>query len=106
MQKSDVIKKAHTLGFDDIGFASAEPYDSQKEILKARKEEYAWACEKGNNLKRGLDPKNILHDAKSVMIAWALGRIGGEKSKTALETFLLDSDGIVHEEIGCALEKF
>ncbi len=68
MQKSEVIKIALELGFDDIGFTSAEPYDSQKEILTSRKEEYAWVCEKGMDLKKGLDPKNILPDAKSIVV--------------------------------------
>jgi len=68
MQKNDVIKKAHELGFEDIGFTTVEPYDSQKEILISRKEEYAWACEKGIDLKKGLNPKNILHDAKSIIV--------------------------------------
>ena len=39
------------------------------------------------------------------IIAWALGRIGGEKAKTALENLPLDGDGIVHREIKSALEK-
>lgn len=68
MQKSDVINKAVELGFEDIGFTSIEPFDSQKEILKERKEEYAWACEKGIDLKKGLDPKNILPDGKSIIV--------------------------------------
>ena len=40
------------------------------------------------------------------MIAWALGHIGGEKAKTALESFLSNSDGLVNEEIISALENF
>ena len=42
MQKSEVIKKAKELGFEDIGFTTMEPFESQKEILNSRKEEYAW----------------------------------------------------------------
>ncbi|MFX1489481.1 MAG: epoxyqueuosine reductase [Promethearchaeota archaeon] len=68
MLKSEVIKKALELGFEDIGFTTVEPFESQKEILNSRKEEYAWALEKGIDLKKGLDPKNILHDGKSIIV--------------------------------------
>ena len=36
LTKEEIIKKAHELGFEDIGFTTAEPFDSQKEILKER----------------------------------------------------------------------
>ena len=68
MEKIDVINKALELGFEDIGFTTIEPFDSQEEILDSRKEEYAWALKKGIDLRTGLDPKNILHDAKSIIV--------------------------------------
>jgi epoxyqueuosine reductase len=39
------------------------------------------------------------------MIAWALGRIGGEEAKSALQLFHKDSAGTVKKEIGQALVK-
>jgi len=54
--KSEVIKKAFELGFEDIGFTTMEPFESQKEILDSRKEEYAWALKEGIALIKGLDP--------------------------------------------------
>lgn len=36
------------------------------------------------------------------MIAWALGRIGGQRAKDALESFLNASEGMVREEIEAA----
>jgi epoxyqueuosine reductase len=39
------------------------------------------------------------------MIAWALGRIGGEEAKSGLELFYKDSTGMVKEEIGQALGR-
>ena len=68
MEKSEVIKKALELGFEDIGFTTMEPFESQKEILDSRKEEYAWALKAGIALIKGLDPKNILHDGKSIIV--------------------------------------
>jgi epoxyqueuosine reductase len=40
------------------------------------------------------------------MIAWALGKLGGEKSKEALNLFLSSSEGLVKDEITNALDKF
>ena len=40
------------------------------------------------------------------MIAWALGRLGGEESKTALESSLESSSEKVREEILLALKNF
>jgi epoxyqueuosine reductase len=40
------------------------------------------------------------------MIAWALGNLGGEKSKEALKLFLSSSEGLVKDEITSALDKF
>ncbi|MFW9824529.1 MAG: 4Fe-4S double cluster binding domain-containing protein [Candidatus Thorarchaeota archaeon] len=68
MEKSDVINKALELGFEDIGFTTIEPFESQRKILDSRKEEYEWTIEKGFDLRKGLDPKNILRDAKSIIV--------------------------------------
>jgi epoxyqueuosine reductase len=38
------------------------------------------------------------------IIAWSLGRLGGEKAKTALEGFLKGSEGLIRKEIEQALE--
>ena len=67
MEKSEVIKKALELGFKDIGFTTMEPFESQREILDSRKDEYAWALKTGIDLIKGLDPKNVLHDGKYII---------------------------------------
>jgi epoxyqueuosine reductase len=38
------------------------------------------------------------------MCAWALGRIGGNEARTALEGFLTRSEGRIREEVGQAIE--
>ncbi|MFX1374211.1 MAG: epoxyqueuosine reductase [Promethearchaeota archaeon] len=68
MNKNEVSEKALELGFEDIGFTTVDPYDSQRQILDSRKQEYAWTMEKGIDLRKGLDPKNILYDAKSIIV--------------------------------------
>ncbi|MFX1239171.1 MAG: epoxyqueuosine reductase [Promethearchaeota archaeon] len=66
--KSEVINEALRLGFADIGFTTAEPFETQKEILSFRLEEYAWAINAKIDLLTGIDPKNILPDAKSIIV--------------------------------------
>ncbi len=68
MFKDEVVNKALELGFDDIGFTTAQPFPSQEDILRSRKAEYTWAMKKGVNLTKGLDPKNIMPDAKSIIV--------------------------------------
>jgi len=68
MDKIEVIKKALEVGFEDIGFTTMEPFESQKEILNSRREEYEWVINSGFNLEQGLDPKNIMPEGKSIIV--------------------------------------
>ena len=40
------------------------------------------------------------------IIAWSLGRLGGEKSRMALEKFFKGNQGLVRKEIEQALEMY
>jgi len=66
--KKEIMDKALELGFADIGFTSAEPFVTQKEILLERKEEYGWVGKMGLDLIAGTDPKNILPEAQSIIV--------------------------------------
>ena len=68
LTKRDIIARAEALDFEDIGFTTAEPFDSQKKVLLSRKKEYQWIMEAGLDLLAGIDPKNILPDAKSIIV--------------------------------------
>ena len=59
------------IGFDDIGFTTAEPFDSQKEVLLSRQEEYNWIMESGFKLLEATDPKNLYPNAKSIIVVIA-----------------------------------
>jgi epoxyqueuosine reductase len=67
LSKEDIIKKALELGFQDVGFTTAEPFESQKEILESRKEDYAFLFSK-LDLQNGIDPGKLLPDAKSIIV--------------------------------------
>ncbi|MBI4963139.1 MAG: epoxyqueuosine reductase [Desulfomonile tiedjei] len=68
LSRDDIIKKAHELDFEDIGFTSAEPFESQREILKEREAEYAWTKAGGLDLMAGTDPKNVLPEARTIIV--------------------------------------
>jgi epoxyqueuosine reductase len=68
LTKQDIIAEAKKLKFADIGFTSAEPFVSQKDLLLTRQEEYGWAEALGLGLIAGADPKNILAGAKSIIV--------------------------------------
>ncbi|GAI40792.1 unnamed protein product, partial [marine sediment metagenome] len=68
MKKKELINKAVELGFEDIGFTSAESFESQREILISRKDEYSWLLSKGTDIFNGVDPKIFMPDAKTIVV--------------------------------------
>ncbi len=65
--KKDVIEKATELGFKDIGFTTADPFNSQKDILEERREGYNKPISL-LDLEGGIDPKLALPDAQSIIV--------------------------------------
>lgn len=68
LSKAEIIAKAHECGFEDVGFTTADPFDNQKEILLSREKEYSWFIERGVDLFTGIDPKQSLPTAKSIIV--------------------------------------
>lgn len=66
--REEVIAKAAECGFEDIGFTTAEPFDSQRALLLERREEYGWATASGLDLIAGTDPRNVLAGAKAIIV--------------------------------------
>lgn len=64
----DIIDKALGLGFADGGFTTAEPFESHRQFLLERQEEYGWAENSGLALLDGTDPKTVLPGAKSIIV--------------------------------------
>ena len=65
--QNDIRKMAFALGFQDIGFTTAEPFETQKEILDARQADYAFIVSR-LDLTRGIDPRNMLPKAQSIIV--------------------------------------
>jgi epoxyqueuosine reductase len=62
LSRNDVIRVAQENGFEDVGFTTAEPFESHREFLTGRQEEYGWAEQVGLDLMKGTDPKAIMPD--------------------------------------------
>lgn len=56
LTKEMITEKGRELGFEDVGFTTADPFDEHKRLLQEMSAEYAWA----------------------------LGKIGGEAARSAL----------------------
>lgn len=68
MERQQIIDKAMELGFCDIGFTTAEPFETQREILRERADSYAWLAEKGTDLFAGVDPASVMPNAQSIIV--------------------------------------
>jgi len=66
--KEDIIQAAYRNGFDDVGFTTAEPFDTQRDFLSSHQEEYGWLEAVGLNLMSGTDPRTVLRGAKTVIV--------------------------------------
>jgi epoxyqueuosine reductase len=68
VSEKELIQKALGLGFDDVGFTTAEPFEFQRDVLKEREEGYAPLVRRGLDLVGGTDPKNALADARAIVV--------------------------------------
>jgi len=56
LSKVEITRKAYELGFDEIGFTTAEPFESQHDVLLERQEAYAHSKRIQMNGSRELSP--------------------------------------------------
>lgn len=66
--KEEIRERALAIGFVDAGFTTAEVFQSHREYLLARQEEYGWAEKVGLDLLGGTDPQTILPGAGSIIV--------------------------------------
>lgn len=62
---SDLKEYALSVGYDRVGFTTADKFTLYEQELPRRREMYGWAID---NLLPGADPRNILPDARSVVV--------------------------------------
>lgn len=66
--KQEIIEEAKNLGFEDIGFTSADLFPSQRDYLKQHQDDYAWAESAGLALSAGTDPQAVYPEARSIIV--------------------------------------
>jgi len=108
ISRNDVISMAHACGFGDIGFTTADPFASQKQILQERQEKYAWAMKAGLDLMAGTDPKNILPEARSIIVL--IEAYFREGFPPAMERHFgrcyLDDDRVIRDRLSKRIKAF
>ncbi|HXK66584.1 MAG TPA: 4Fe-4S double cluster binding domain-containing protein [Spirochaetota bacterium] len=68
LSKQEIIDKARELQFDDIGFATAEPFEEHKQFLTTVPDNFTWARVFGLPLEEGCNPQSILPQAKTIIV--------------------------------------
>ncbi len=68
LTKSEIVIRGKALGFEDVGFTTAEPFIEHKNFLNQMEDEYGWTDKIGLDLKNGIDPSTILLGAKSIIV--------------------------------------
>lgn len=108
LSKAEIIERARSLGFEDVGFTTAAAFETQVVVLEERKELYAWAPEKGLDLAKGVDPKNIFPGAKSIIVL--IENYFRESFPTPLETLFgrcyLDDDRVTKDGLSQRIKGF
>ncbi|MFH1981664.1 MAG: 4Fe-4S double cluster binding domain-containing protein [Pseudomonadota bacterium] len=68
LTNAQIVEKARALDFEDVGFTTAEPFDSQKKILADRSDAYAWVMAAGLDLVAGTDPRTVMPEARTIIV--------------------------------------
>ncbi len=108
LSRDAIVEKARELDFEDIGFTTAEPFESQKEILREREAEYAWTRRGGLNLMAGTDPRHDLPEARTIIVLMEL--YFRKSYPRNLESFFgrcyLDDDRVTKDGVAVRVKAF
>lgn len=66
---ADIKEYALSLGYDRVGITTADKFPIYEQQLTERPQMYRWAIEGNAQLLKSADPRNILPDAKSIVVA-------------------------------------
>jgi epoxyqueuosine reductase len=65
----DIKNFALDLGYSKVGITSAEPFPEYAAALKSRHQMYSWFIEGPRQLMKGAEPKTLMAEAKSIVVA-------------------------------------
>ncbi|MBU1171920.1 MAG: epoxyqueuosine reductase [Proteobacteria bacterium] len=105
---SDIIAKARELGFEDIGFTTAEAFDDHKKLLESMPDEYGWTQAAGIDLINGTDPKTILKGAQSIIVLLELyfKKSYPRKMEGTFGRCYLDDDRVTKDGLSLRIKAF
>lgn len=66
--EQEIREYALEIGFDNVGFTTAEPFTQLTEALEERKEGYSWISDGLLQLAHVADPRNVLPSAQSIVV--------------------------------------
>ncbi len=66
--EKEIREYALEIGFDDVGFTTAEPFPQLSEALEERKDGYSWISDGLLQLARVADPGFVLPSARSIVV--------------------------------------
>lgn len=70
MSLSDNIRDyALSAGYDRVGFTTADSFPLYEQVLNERQTMYDWAIEGSLQIRKSVNPKNILPEARSIVVA-------------------------------------
>lgn len=108
LTKQAIIEAAHRIGFADIGFTSAAPFETHREYLLKHQEEYAWTEARGLDLLAGTDPQTLFPQARSIIVL--LENYYQEAFPTPLEQHFgrcyLDDDRVIKDGLALKIKDF
>ncbi len=108
ISREDIIKKGLELGFEDVGFTTAEPFEDHKKLLLSMQDDYGWAEQAGLNLISGTDPSAILPGAKTIVVLLELyfKKSYPRKIESHFGRCYLDDDRITHDGLHLRIKAF
>ena len=106
--QAQIIDQGHNLGFEDVGFTSAAPFDDHKRLLDKMAREYDWADGVGLDLKNGVDPGSILPGANTIIVL--IEPYFNESYPASMEGYFgrcyLDDDRVTHDGLYQRIKAF
>lgn len=105
--KAKVRAQALELGFADVGFTTAEPFDAHRKVLEARAEPYGFLI-RILDLMTGTDPKKVHPGAESMIVL--LENYYAESFPPSMEPYFgrcyLDDDRVTKDGMSRRLKAF
>lgn len=108
LTRQEIVKEAHSQGFEDVGFTTAEPFEQHREYLLESKDAYGWAEAVGLDLINGTDPKTILPEAETIIVL--VENYFSQSFPRSLEPFFgrcyLDDDRVTRDGLTLRIKAF